>query len=196
MTRSLPRSPSSSPLMFVVAPVLIVGAPYESSMGLVQKIFYFHFPSWMAMFAATAVCGVASARVLFMGGRSRTSTARRGGGTGRRVRLDRADHGAALGPQGVGRLVVVGRAGHVGARAVADVRLVPAAAPFRRTRVGTAVGGGGTVRDVQRAVRLLVGQPVADAPSEDVGGADACRWRWACRSGSRRRRSSASSCCC
>ena len=51
--------------MFVVAPVLIVGAPYESSMGLVQKIFYFHFPSWMAMFAATAVCGVASARVLF-----------------------------------------------------------------------------------------------------------------------------------
>ena len=52
--------------MFVVAPVLIVGAPYESSMGLVQKIFYFHFPSWMAMFAATAVCGVASARVLFM----------------------------------------------------------------------------------------------------------------------------------
>jgi heme exporter protein C len=50
--------------MFAFAPVLIVGAPYESSMGLVQKIFYFHFPSWMAMFSATAVCGVASARVL------------------------------------------------------------------------------------------------------------------------------------
>ena len=30
--------------MFASAPVLIVGAPYESSMGLVQKIFYFHFP--------------------------------------------------------------------------------------------------------------------------------------------------------
>jgi len=53
--------------MFAFAPILIVGAPYESSMGLVQKIFYFHFPSWMAMFAATAVCGVASARVLFRG---------------------------------------------------------------------------------------------------------------------------------
>jgi len=61
--------------MFVVAPVLVVGAPYESSMGLVQKIFYFHFPSWMAMFAATAVCGVASARVLFMGRKDSDATA-------------------------------------------------------------------------------------------------------------------------
>jgi heme exporter protein C len=52
-------------VMFAIAPVLIVGAPYESSMGLVQKIFYFHFASWMGMFAAVAVCGVASARVLF-----------------------------------------------------------------------------------------------------------------------------------
>jgi heme exporter protein C len=61
--------------MFVVAPVLVVGAPYESSMGLVQKIFYFHFPSWMAMFAATAVCGVASARLLFMGRKDSDATA-------------------------------------------------------------------------------------------------------------------------
>ena len=61
--------------MFVVAPVLVVGAPYQSSMGLVQKIFYFHFPSWMAMFAATAVCGVASARVLFMGRKDSDATA-------------------------------------------------------------------------------------------------------------------------
>ena len=58
--------------MFAVAPVLIVGAPYESSMGLVQKIFYFHFAAWMGMFAATAVCGVQSARVLFMRRKERT----------------------------------------------------------------------------------------------------------------------------
>jgi heme exporter protein C len=51
--------------MFAYAPVLIVGAPYESTMGLVQKIFYFHVPSWFAMFAGTAVCGVASAKFLF-----------------------------------------------------------------------------------------------------------------------------------
>ena len=46
--------------MFVYAPVMIVQAPYESTMGLVQKIFYFHFPSWMAMFLAVFVSGVAS----------------------------------------------------------------------------------------------------------------------------------------
>ena len=31
--------------MFAVAPFLIVRAPYESTMGLVQKIFYYHVPS-------------------------------------------------------------------------------------------------------------------------------------------------------
>ena len=51
--------------MFAVTPYLIAEAPYESTMGLVQKIFYFHVPSWMAMFAAIAVCGVASAIHIF-----------------------------------------------------------------------------------------------------------------------------------
>jgi heme exporter protein C len=50
--------------MFIVAPVLIVRAPYESTMGLVQKIFYFHFPSWMAMFLAVFVAGAASVAFL------------------------------------------------------------------------------------------------------------------------------------
>ncbi len=59
--------------LFAYAPVVIVGAPYESSMGLVQKIFYFHFPAWMVMFAATFVCGIASAIVLF--GRSKKADA-------------------------------------------------------------------------------------------------------------------------
>ena len=52
-------------VMFAVAPFLIVRAPYESTMGLVQKIFYFHFSAWMGMFAATAVCGWNSAVYLF-----------------------------------------------------------------------------------------------------------------------------------
>jgi heme exporter protein C len=51
--------------MFAYAPVLINGAPYESTMGLVQKIFYFHVPSWMVMFTSAFVCGIASAMVLF-----------------------------------------------------------------------------------------------------------------------------------
>ena len=51
--------------MFAYAPVMIQGAPYESTMGLVQKIFYFHVPSWMVMFSSAFVCGIASAAVLF-----------------------------------------------------------------------------------------------------------------------------------
>jgi heme exporter protein C len=52
-------------VLFVVAPYLIAQAPYESTMGLIQKIFYFHVPSWIAMYTAIAVCGVASAIFLF-----------------------------------------------------------------------------------------------------------------------------------
>ena len=54
-------------VMFVGAPILIVGAPYESTMGLIQKIFYFHVPSWIAMFLAVFVCGFSSAVYLFRG---------------------------------------------------------------------------------------------------------------------------------
>jgi heme exporter protein C len=46
------------------APLLIAAAPYESTMGLIQKIFYFHVPAWIAMFTAILVCGVASAHYL------------------------------------------------------------------------------------------------------------------------------------
>jgi heme exporter protein C len=52
-------------IMFATAPVLVAAAPYESTMGLVQKIFYFHVPSWFAMFTAIAICGGASAVHLF-----------------------------------------------------------------------------------------------------------------------------------
>ncbi len=51
--------------MFAIAPVLIVRVPYESTMGLVQKIFYFHVPSAMVMFVSAFVCGISSAVYLF-----------------------------------------------------------------------------------------------------------------------------------
>ena len=54
-------------LLFVYAPVAINQAPYESTMGLVQKIFYFHVPSWIVMFSAAGICGVASAIFIFRG---------------------------------------------------------------------------------------------------------------------------------
>ena len=53
--------------MFAYAPIAIANAPYESTMLLVQKIFYFHLPTWMALTAAVTVCGVASAIYLFKG---------------------------------------------------------------------------------------------------------------------------------
>ena len=56
--------------MFMCAPLLIVGAPYEATMGLVQKIFYFHVPAAMTMFVSAIVCGVSSALFLFKGSRS------------------------------------------------------------------------------------------------------------------------------
>jgi heme exporter protein C len=54
-------------VMFVTAPILIANAPYESTMGLVQKIFYVHLPSaWMFLLGAI-ICGIASVRFLFRG---------------------------------------------------------------------------------------------------------------------------------
>ena len=95
--------------LVTAAPLLIAAAPYESTMGLIQKIFYFHVPSWIAMFTAITVCGVASVRYLA----TRSSVGRSAGivrgGADRRLRPDRAAYRPALGPQGVGPLLAVGR---------------------------------------------------------------------------------------
>ncbi|MCS6911638.1 MAG: cytochrome c biogenesis protein CcsA [Myxococcales bacterium] len=51
----------------MTAPHLILAAPAESTMGFVQRIFYFHVPSaWLAMLGAFT-CGGASALFLFRG---------------------------------------------------------------------------------------------------------------------------------
>jgi heme exporter protein C len=50
--------------LFAASPFVIANAPYESTMGLVQKIFYYHMPSaWMFLVGAL-VCGIASVRFL------------------------------------------------------------------------------------------------------------------------------------
>lgn len=51
--------------LFGYAPFLIVNAPYEATMGLVQKIFYFHVSTAITMFVAAFTCGIASAIFLF-----------------------------------------------------------------------------------------------------------------------------------
>jgi heme exporter protein C len=54
-------------LMFAASPLLIANAPYESTMGLVQKIFYYHMPSAAMFLISAVVCGIASIRYLFKG---------------------------------------------------------------------------------------------------------------------------------
>lgn len=51
--------------MFGYAPFLIVNAPYESTMGLVQKIFYFHVAAALTLFLSAFVAGISSAVFLF-----------------------------------------------------------------------------------------------------------------------------------
>ena len=62
LTRSVPAMLMVALAMFGVAPYLIAQAPYESTMGLVQKIFYYHAPVGIVMFVATFTCGFASSR--------------------------------------------------------------------------------------------------------------------------------------
>src|SRR4051794_2045241 len=56
-----------SALGLMYAPLAIVSAPREATMGLVQKIFYYHVPSAWVCFLATFVCAFGSALYLFKG---------------------------------------------------------------------------------------------------------------------------------
>jgi heme exporter protein C len=51
--------------MFAAAPWIINAAPYESTMGLVYKIFFFHMPSAWIFLLAAIVSGVYSGMFLF-----------------------------------------------------------------------------------------------------------------------------------
>lgn len=67
LNRSVPAMLVLAMGMFLAAPYFIAQAPYESTMGLVQKIFYFHVPAAIMMFAATFTCGFASVAYLVRG---------------------------------------------------------------------------------------------------------------------------------
>ena len=47
-------------LIFMTAPIVIAWARYESTMGLVQKVFYFHMPPAMLMLWSAIFCGIVS----------------------------------------------------------------------------------------------------------------------------------------
>ena len=171
-------------ILFVYAPVAIGRAPFESTMGLVQKIFYFHVPSWFAMFLSTFVCGIASISFLF--------TRRRGGDV---IAAAAAELvvlfgliGLVTGPlwaqTGLGRLVAVGCEADDGAGALADFRRVSAVASLWRPGIRAARGRAGAVRHGERAVRLLVRAHLADGSSAHDASCPRCRARWPVRCGS------------
>jgi heme exporter protein C len=60
-----------SAAMFAAAPYIIDLAPYESTMGLVQRIFYFHVPNAILMEVTSTACGIAS--VIFLVRRRQTA---------------------------------------------------------------------------------------------------------------------------
>src|SRR5205823_2058648 len=45
--------------------LIFLQAPIEKTMGIVQKIFYFHVPAAIAMYVAAAACFVGSAAYLY-----------------------------------------------------------------------------------------------------------------------------------
>src|SRR5690349_1046716 len=53
--------------MFAYAPFMINAAPYQSTMLLIQKIFYFHVGSWVALSWGLTVCAIGSLVYLFKG---------------------------------------------------------------------------------------------------------------------------------
>jgi heme exporter protein C len=60
-SRLIPILLGISIVMFGAAPFVIDTAPYESSMGLIQRIFYFHVPVAILLLVTGVLCGVASA---------------------------------------------------------------------------------------------------------------------------------------
>src|SRR5215831_14228380 len=57
-------------IVFATTPFLIAQAPYEASMLLIQKIFYYHMNTWVAMYCGLGVCALGSIGYLFKGSRA------------------------------------------------------------------------------------------------------------------------------
>ena len=153
-------------MMFAAAPWVINAAPWRSTMGLVYKIFFFHMPSAWLFLIAAIVSGVYSA--LFLQGKS---VGRLEGVGGRRARVSLwctgARDRAAVGAQGVGRLVGVGCSADEQPAGLDDFRRVSPVAP-RRAWVRQARRGHGAVRYGHCAVHLRVGQLLAHAAPADL----------------------------
>ena len=65
LIRLVPFLAIGAALMLARAPFMIYDAPIESTMGVIQKIFYFHVPAASSAFLGAFVCGIASAMFLW-----------------------------------------------------------------------------------------------------------------------------------
>jgi heme exporter protein C len=65
MSKAVPAFLLVAAVLLCAAPYVINHAPYEATMGLVQKVFYFHFPAALLTMVSPIICGIASARVVF-----------------------------------------------------------------------------------------------------------------------------------
>jgi heme exporter protein C len=65
--RLFPFGIAVAAVLFATAPFVVSRAPYESTMGLVQKVFYYHAPAGIIMFLSSFVSGIASGVFLFRG---------------------------------------------------------------------------------------------------------------------------------
>ena len=153
--------------MFAASPFVIANAPYESTMGLVQKVFYYHMPSAWMFLVASIVCGVASVRFLARGN----------------SRHDRTALAAAEMAVLFGLLTLV--TGPLWARKawgtwwVWDARITSSLvgwmiavglsdpSAIRRAGIGKAGRGAGALRHGQRALHLHLRELLADDSSGD-----------------------------
>ena len=160
-------------LIFMTAPILIARARYESTMGLVQKIFYFHMPPAMLMLLSAIFCGIVSGIFLVR----------------KRPFYDWMAFAAAELTVLYGAMAMV--TGPLWARKawgvwwvwdarltmsllhVDGLRLLSAPSALRRAGIRNAGGGTRALRHGDRAVCLSVGQHLADDSPADVGRPDA-----------------------
>ena len=113
-------------LIFAAGYAALFIAPDEKTMHAIQRIFYFHLPSWIAMFGA--FCVVFYANLAYLITRKPKWDAL--GVSARRSRSGvlyrRPDHRSAMGAPGLGNLVDMGRRLTIHFRSVASVHRVSA----------------------------------------------------------------------
>ena len=92
--------------------LIFLGTPIERTMGIAQKIFYFHVPSAYCMYIGAGACFLGSAAYLYSPNKKSDAFARAGAETAVAFGFIVLATGTALGGEGVGPLLDLGSAPH------------------------------------------------------------------------------------